>query len=58
MMLSLTDRADYLADSIVATGRFKLLSKTRGNGLPLVIWRLKSEDRYDGKDSAEALHLC
>lgn len=28
--------------------RFVLLSKTGGDGLPLVTWRLKSEQRYDG----------
>lgn len=44
-MLSLTDKADYIADPISGTGRFELLSKTKGNGLPLVMWRLDSEER-------------
>lgn len=57
MMLYLTDRAGYLAESMIETGRFKLLSEIRGNGLPLDIWRLNSEERYDGKDSSEARHV-
>lgn len=51
-MASLTSRADFLASTIMAMSggqKFVLLSKTAGNGLPLVTWRLKNRESYDGQ---------
>jgi len=45
--------ADYIADAISAMDggrKFLLMSKHRGKGLPLVAWRLKAQEGYDGKD--------
>lgn len=56
-MKSLTNRADYLASAILAIaggGRFVILSKSEGKGLPIVIWRLKSQQRYDGRSHNES----
>ena len=50
-MTNLTQTADYLAESVVkfAEGdKFVLMSKTGGEGLPLVAWRLKNQEHYDG----------
>ena len=44
IMNNLTETADYLAKSIVELDdgkRFHLISKTGGEGLPLVAWQLK-----------------
>jgi glutamate decarboxylase len=41
-MLNLTRTADYLANSVEKMG-FLLMSKTRGEGLPLVAFRLNPE---------------
>jgi glutamate decarboxylase len=52
VMAELTKTADSLAEAIlsVASGsKFVLMSKTGGNGLPIVVWRLKNEAKYDGK---------
>lgn len=52
VMTSLTSRADYLADAILAIGggeRFITLSRTGGKCLPLVTWRFKSIEPYDGE---------
>lgn len=50
IMSNLTRTADYLADSVLALG-FILMSKTKGEGLPLVAFRLphdeKDERSYD-----------
>lgn len=48
IMVSITKRTDYLAESLLAIGRFELLSKAGGSGLPLVAWRLTSAELYDG----------
>lgn len=51
-MTNLTNTADYLAESIAAIGdseKFVLMSKSGGEGLPLVAWRLKNKENYDGK---------
>ncbi|ETW78814.1 glutamate decarboxylase/sphingosine phosphate lyase [Heterobasidion irregulare TC 32-1] len=50
IMTNLTETADYLAESVVkfAGGdKFVLMSKTGGEGLPLVAWRLKNQEHYD-----------
>ncbi|KIJ41001.1 hypothetical protein M422DRAFT_31912 [Sphaerobolus stellatus SS14] len=50
IMKNLTTTADFLAESILAIGngeKFVLMSKTGGDGLPLVAWRLKNEEKYD-----------
>lgn len=47
----LTKTADYLAEQItkIENGeRFELLCETGGKGLPLVAWRLKKEEKFDG----------
>ena len=52
IMTNLISTADYLAESIAAFGdgeKFVLMSKTGGEGLPLVAWRLKNNENYDGK---------
>jgi glutamate/tyrosine decarboxylase-like PLP-dependent enzyme len=54
IMTNLTNTADFLAESIAAIGggeKFVLMSKTGGDGLPLVAWRLKNEEVYDGMTS-------
>lgn len=51
IMTNLTQTADFLAESVVKFGggeKFVLMSKTGGEGLPLVAWRLKNEEDYDG----------
>lgn len=51
-MTNLTKTADFLAEAIAAVGdgeKFVLMSKTGGDGLPLVAWRLKNQEAYDGK---------
>lgn len=53
-MTSLTNIADFLAEAIVSVNagqRFVLMSKTHGNGLPLVAWRLKFPEHFDGRNS-------
>lgn len=50
-MTNLTQISDFLAESILKIGggeKFVLMSKTGGEGLPLVAWRLKNEESYDG----------
>ena len=50
-MTNVTQTADFLAESVVAIGggeKFVLMSKTGGEGLPLVAWRLKNQEEYDG----------
>jgi glutamate/tyrosine decarboxylase-like PLP-dependent enzyme len=52
IMTNLIRTADFLAESIAAIGggeKFVLMSKTGGEGLPLVAWRLKNTEDYDGK---------
>ena len=52
----LTATADYLARQIVAIKNgelFELLSDGNGNGLPLVAWKLKGEQKYDGESQLE-----
>ena len=44
IMSNLTQTADYLAQTIESIDdgkRFQMISKTSGNGLPLVAWQLK-----------------
>lgn len=53
-MTNLTKTADFLAESIAAIGdgeKFVLMSKSGGDGLPLVAWRLKNKEAYDGMTS-------
>lgn len=49
--IQLTSTADYLAEEILKIGdgqRFELLSDINGKGLPLVAWRFKGQEKYDG----------
>lgn len=51
IMTNLTHTADFLAESILSIGdgnKFLLMSKKGGEGLPLVAWRLKNKEKYDG----------
>lgn len=51
IMTNLTQISDFLAESVLKIGggeKFVLMSKTGGEGLPLVAWRLKNEESYDG----------
>lgn len=56
IMLNLTRTADYLALSVEKMG-FLLMSKTRGNGLPLVAFRLNPEDNHAFDEFAIAHQL-
>jgi glutamate decarboxylase len=58
IMNNLTAIADHLAESILKIGdgdKFVLMSRTHGEGLPLVAWRLKKKENYD--EFAIAKHL-
>lgn len=55
-MLNLTRTADYLAASVQAMG-FILMSKTRGNGLPLVAFRLDPTHKHGFDEFALAHQL-
>jgi len=59
-MNRLTTVADSLGKAIVAIGsgsRFLLLSKTGGDGLPIVVWRLKHQESYDEHDISRELRI-
>jgi glutamate decarboxylase len=47
---NLTAISDYVADEVlkIGDGMFELLSETKGKGLPLVAWRIKTDKPYDG----------
>lgn len=54
-MINLTNTSDWLAEKIAAiedeqgNAKFQLLGDNLGGkGLPLVAWRLKKEEPYDG----------
>ena len=56
-MINLTATSDWLADKIAAiedeqgNAKFQLLGDNLGGkGLPLVAWRLKNNEAYDGMD--------
>jgi len=55
-MLNLTRTADYLAASVEKLG-FLVMSKGRGQGLPLVAFRLNPEDGHKFDEFAVAHHL-
>ncbi|EIM86926.1 glutamate decarboxylase [Stereum hirsutum FP-91666 SS1] len=58
IMTNLTQISDFLAESVLKIGggeKFVLMSKTGGEGLPLVAWRLKNEESYDEFAIARAL---
>jgi len=55
-MLNLTRTADYLGASVEKLG-FVLMSKTRGNGLPLVAFRLDPSKEHGFDEFAVAHHL-
>lgn len=55
-MFNLTRTADYLAASVQAMG-FILMSKTRGNGLPLVAFRLDPAHKHGFDEFALAHQL-
>ncbi|OIW29126.1 glutamate decarboxylase [Coniochaeta ligniaria NRRL 30616] len=60
IMNRLTTVADSLGKAIVAIGsgsRFLLLSKTGGDGLPIVVWRLKHQESYDEHDISRELRI-
>lgn len=46
-MTNLTNTADHLAECLLNSGRFEILSEGNGNGLPLVAFSLKGEQHYD-----------
>lgn len=59
-MTGLTDIADFLAETIIsidAGQKFILMSKTHGNGLPLVAWRLRFQEDFDGRKLRSFLYL-
>jgi glutamate decarboxylase len=56
IMFNLTRTADYLAASVQKMG-FLLMSQTRGNGLPLVAFRLNPEDGHKFDEFAIAHQL-
>ncbi|KAI8093005.1 pyridoxal phosphate-dependent transferase [Halteromyces radiatus] len=47
--------SDYIANKLVDTGRFILLSETEGRGLPLVAFHLKHKQTYDEFDLASKM---
>jgi len=50
IMTNLIQTADFLAESVMKIGdgkKFVLMSKTGGEGLPLVAWRLAKKEKYD-----------
>lgn len=56
-MNNLTSTSDWLADKIASiqdeqgNAKFQLLGDNLGGkGLPLVAWRLKNKEAYDGRD--------
>lgn len=53
IMLNCSENAKALADAIVATGRFTLLSKPQG--VPLVAFSLKDSSRHDEYEIADGL---
>jgi glutamate decarboxylase len=55
-MLNLTRTADYLAANVQQMG-FLLMSKTGGEGLPLVAWRLNPEHNHKFDEFAIAHQL-
>ena len=56
IMLNLTRTADYLAANLEHLG-FLLMSKTGGQGLPLVAFRLNPKDKHHYDEFAIAHHL-
>ena len=56
IMFNLTRTADYLAASVQKMG-FLLMSQTRGNGLPLVAFRLNPDDDHKFDEFAIAHQL-
>ncbi|CAK4030061.1 Glutamate decarboxylase [Lecanosticta acicola] len=56
IMFNLTRTADYLADAVQRMG-FTLMSKTRGNGLPLVAFRLNPDHGHKFDEFALAHQL-
>ena len=55
-MTELTRKADSLAKDIISVaggGKFVLMSKTGGDGLPIVVWRLQNGAKYDGKGTPQ-----
>lgn len=57
-MTALTKIADYLAKAIISMDngeKFILMSRTEGNGLPLVAWRLKTPTHFDGRRNSLGL---
>jgi len=55
IMTLLTRNADYLADHLEATGKFRLLSAKNGNGLPVVAFCLKEKQHFTEDDIARSL---
>ncbi|KAK9763926.1 hypothetical protein K7432_008996 [Basidiobolus ranarum] len=55
IMANLTRTADHLAEALVDTGYFKILSEGNGFGLPLVAFKLNSKRHYDEFDIAAKL---
>ncbi|KAI9726357.1 MAG: hypothetical protein M1828_001631 [Chrysothrix sp. TS-e1954] len=56
IMTNLTRTADYLSSAVEAMG-FQILSKTGGNGLPLVAFRLNPKDKHHFDEFAIAHQL-
>ncbi|KAI8062094.1 glutamate decarboxylase [Gongronella butleri] len=52
IMQNLVAISDYIADQLVDSGRFVLMSATGGKGLPLIAFRLKKKAHYDEYDIA------
>jgi len=55
IMTNLTKNADYLADHLEGTGKFRLLSAKNGKGLPVVAFCLKEKQHFSEDDIA--VHL-
>ncbi|KAI8335779.1 glutamate decarboxylase [Chlamydoabsidia padenii] len=55
IMINLTKTADHLAECLLKSGRFKILSEGGGKGLPLVAFRLTGEQHLDEFDLSAKL---
>ncbi|ORX47208.1 glutamate decarboxylase [Hesseltinella vesiculosa] len=55
VMSNLIHISDYIADQLVKSDQFILMSATGGQGLPLIAFRLKHEKHYDEYDVASKI---
>jgi glutamate decarboxylase len=60
-MTNLTSIADFLTDAVLRMSggaKFIIMSKGKGEGLPVVAWRLREKEYYDGKSSSLVVLPC